>query len=536
MLEQLTSLLSPMLGGVIVAVAVMCFLIGRASTSGARRREEALKREVLDAKASVPQLESRLRNRDQQIVRLQEEVGDLNERGNDLLRQQDQLNSELLRAQREAKNLNSELNAVRGVRRSDDNLVVDGFEDELAGEPGDSPVVTQLKKTEALYEKLKDALIHRDERIEALEERLQQSPGEASSVDLELREAEPSTDTKTLEDKISDQAGIIDRLEEQLSGLRKEKEMLEDLASRRSRSNRALKDASAEIEARVPALEQQISERDQTIVAREASIKRYLDEIESAKSTIATRDATIETLSADLREKTGLLQTSDEREGALRSTITAREARIDALDRELSTTLGVVRNLERDVAAANDQIEAQRSAAESARLESEDSRVLLEKRQQSADADRVTAERDANARKREMEDLQSNLKQHQQWMEKLKASLEEKEKRGRESQRRLEEARAELDQANEQLRRHHEERQWAADAQHELEREIVSLKSRDEQIHAQLAEHAQTLSVYKSMLADRDFRIDSLEQALRAPLEVEEADDGSMRSAEQAAR
>ncbi|HEY5647541.1 MAG TPA: hypothetical protein VIS76_16435 [Pseudomonadales bacterium] len=515
MLEELTSVLSPMLGGVLVVIAVVCFLIGRASASGARRREEALKREVLDAKASVPQLESQLRNRDQQIVRLQEEVGSLNERSNDLLRQQDQLNTELLRARREAKNLDSELSAVRGARRSDDNLVVDGFEDELAGEPGNSAVVTQLKRTEALYERLKGALIQRDERIEALEERLRQPPGEASTIDHELHEPEPSTDTKTLEDKISDQRGIIDRLEEQLSGLRKEKEMLEDLASRRSRSNRALKDASAQIEARVPALEQQLTERDRTIVAREASIKRYLDEIESARSTIATRDASIDTLTADLREKTGLLETSDEREGVLRSTISAREARIDALDRELSTTLGVVRSLERDVADANERIEAQRYAAESARLEAEDRLVLLEKRQQSTDADRIAAERDAAARKREIEDLQSNLKQHQQWLEKLKTSLEEKETRGRESQRLLEAARAELDDANAQLRRHHEERQSAADEQHELEREIVSLRSRDEQIRAQLAEHAQTLSVYKSMLADRDFRLHSLDQAAR---------------------
>jgi len=61
---------SPLLFGAIAAVAVICFVIGRLSSAGARKREESLKREVLDVKASVPQLESGIRNRDQQIVPL----------------------------------------------------------------------------------------------------------------------------------------------------------------------------------------------------------------------------------------------------------------------------------------------------------------------------------------------------------------------------------------------------------------------------------------------------------------------------------
>ena len=124
---------------------------------------------MLDAKASVPQLESSVRNRDTQIARLQEEISDLNDRTNDLLRDQDKQANALRSAEREVKNLTSELNAVRGVRSAEDNLVMDGFEDEVAAEPGDSAIATQLKKTEALYEKLKGALIKRDERIEELE-------------------------------------------------------------------------------------------------------------------------------------------------------------------------------------------------------------------------------------------------------------------------------------------------------------------------------------------------------------------------------
>lgn len=569
MVEDLNTSLSPMLIGIAAVVAVVCFVIGRLSNAGAKKREESLKRDVLDAKASVPQLESGIRNRDQQISRLQEEIKDLNDRSNDLLRRQDAQNNELRRAQREVKNLTSELNAVRGVRRSEDNLVMDGFEDEAAGEPGDSPVVTQLKKTEALYDKLKGALIKRDERIEELE-RLLQGERPAADVDAISLEASPVAELKPLENRIGEQAGIIETLQEQLSALRKEKEMLEDLASRRSKSNRALKDATAEIEARVPELEKQIGERDQTIVAREASIKRLLGEVETAKSEIATRDTKIETLHADLETKTRLVETSEQRENALKSTIAAREERLAALDQELATTLGVVRSLEKDLETASGRITAQQSAVEklnaeiarrqqaettltgtirdrdfridaltadkqalektlaaareaarkageateALRHEAADSQRLFEKHQEAVTADRLVAEREAKALRREIDDLQSNLKQHQQWMEKLKGSLEEKENRSRENQRKLEALRVELETANEQLKARHEERQTAEDARHALEREIVSLTSRDEHTRAELAEHVQTLSVYKSMLADREFRIDALEQQL----------------------
>ena len=131
---------SPALIGAVGAAALIFFVIGRLSAAGNKKREESLKREVLDAKASVPQLESSVRNRDTQIARLQEEIGDLNDRTNDLLRDQDKQANALRSAEREVKNLTSELNAVRGVRSAEDNLVMDGFEDEVAAEPGDSAI------------------------------------------------------------------------------------------------------------------------------------------------------------------------------------------------------------------------------------------------------------------------------------------------------------------------------------------------------------------------------------------------------------
>jgi TolA-binding protein len=147
MLEELltNTTLSPVLIGVAAIAAIIAFVIGRLSNGGPRKREEALKRDLLDAKASVPQLESSVRNRDAQIARLTEEINEVSERASDLLREQDRQANALRSAEREVRNLTSELNAVRGIRTSDDNLVMDGFDDEVAAEPGDSKIATQLK-------------------------------------------------------------------------------------------------------------------------------------------------------------------------------------------------------------------------------------------------------------------------------------------------------------------------------------------------------------------------------------------------------
>lgn len=570
MLEQLlANLNSPALLGAIAAAAVVAFVIGRLSNSGARKREELLKREVLDAKASVPQLESSVRNRDTQIARLQEEISDLNDRTNELLRDQDKQANALRKAEREAKNLNSELNAVRGVRSADDNLVMDGFDDEVTAEPGDSATVTRLKKTEALYEKLKGALIKRDERIEELE-LLLSGEREADDASPFEREEVSSEETRALEAKLDAQKETIDGLTEQVSELRKEKEMLEDLANRRSKSNRALKDATAEVEAQVPALEQEIATRDETIQAREASIKRLLADVETTRADLAERESRIDTLDQELVSKNQSLEQSTARQKELESVVNRREERITALEAELDTTLERVQSLQGDVQTADQKLAEQQTAidginaqlaerdrAEEAlqhtirdrdfridalssekadlqqalntmqsekeraeraaleiRQETADQQQLTEKRQQAMNAERDVAERESAAHKREIEDLNASVKQHQQWMEKLKASLEEREARASAQQKRMDELTAELDAANEQLKKRHDERQIAEDARHELEREIVTLKSKAEAAQSEAGEQAQTVSVYKSMLADKDFQIEALEQEL----------------------
>jgi TolA-binding protein len=110
MLEEMTNMMfSPTVIGFVVA-AVLCFLAGRfLASGGARQREDTLKRDLLEAKASVPQLESTVRNREQLIARLEEEVQDLKVRTSESLQVQEEKTNALRRAERELKNLTSEL-------------------------------------------------------------------------------------------------------------------------------------------------------------------------------------------------------------------------------------------------------------------------------------------------------------------------------------------------------------------------------------------------------------------------------------------
>jgi chromosome segregation ATPase len=96
-------------------------------------------------------------------------------------------------------------------------------------------------------------------------------------------------------------------------------------------------------------------------------------------------------------------------------------------------------------------------------------------------------------------------------MGKLKESLSEREVRVKEQQARADQLMAQLDAANQQLKAMDDSRQNLETLKHELEREIVAQRSKAEQAEAALAEQMQAIKVFKSMIADRDFRIESLE-------------------------
>lgn len=562
MLDELTTnmMLSPTIIAGCVMAAVAIFSAGWfGKGAGAHKREAALKRDVLEAKRSIPQLESTVRNRDTQITRLEEELKDLNDRTNELHRSNAATTKELKGATREAKNLTSELAAVKGLSKDNSGFIMDGFDDEAAPESeGDSALQSQLNKTLALYEKLKTALIQRDERIEALES---QTP---DSSDLEIgTDSDDATDaqsgaTQELEQVIADRDQTIEALQSQITNIRNEKEMLEDLASRRSKSNRVLKDASTEAKSKLPKLEREIETVNQTVADREASIKRLLGEQEQTKQELSEQIDQRNALQAELETSRQQLEISSNQLSQLEASLNQREERITGLDRELvnsNETIAAVRSQMRaneqsaetqkiafDTEVQKLQELAQASATlqgtikdrnfridslqadnkklqdslSSTQREVTDTIAITNKRQEVAASEVNDSQQQLDALRREVEDLRANLSQREQWMDKLKESLNERETRLSELQARTETLSTELSTANEQLKSHEATRHELGSRTHEIEREIVAHKTKAQQAEGALQEQTQSINVLKSMISDRDFKIETLENDLLA--------------------
>ena len=548
-----------------VCAAVVFFFIGWiAKGSGANSRENELKRDILEAKRSIPQLESDVRNRDHRIARLEEELSELNDRTIALGRETEAKERELKGAEREAKNLTSEIAAIRGLSgRDDGNVLMDGFDDERAAPAeGESALQAQLKKTESLYEKLKGALISRDEEIEALKAKLESAASTLVSdqpAPAGHALADPDEDDDRIieaERALEAQKSVVADLQNQITELNKEKVMLEELASRRSKSNRALKTASAEAEARIPQLEQEIANREQTISDREASIKRLVDDLDSTRRSLSEREAELHTSAATLAAKEMELAAVAPKLEELNEGIRQRESRIENLDLSLAQAQATVEERaaelklarehlseqEEDMAATQAQLREQEQAAAALKnsikdrdfriedLESQilklkesltsaeqsatDTLALSDKRHAVVAAEVDDAQQQVTTLKRELEDLKSQLEQRDQWMAKLKESLSDREQRVNEQQERADQLIEQLDAANQRLAAMDDTRQQLESQKHELERELVAATTRTEQAEAALEEQVQSVNLYKNMIADRDFRIESLESDL----------------------
>jgi len=550
--------LSPILIAAGVGIAVVCFFIGwMAKGSGANRRETELRREILEAKGSIPQLESSVRNRDTQISRLQSDLQETSDRATELMRANDGKERELRGVAREVKNLTSELSAIRGHKGSDgNNVIMDGFEDDTVSESeGSSPLESQLKKTEALYEKLKGALIARDERIDKLEAELADTsePDESTSTVVEHAQEHLDDESQALQRRLDDQLALVADLQNQVSDLNKEKVMLEELASRRSKSNRALKNSSAEAEARIPGLEASITEREEIIADREASIKRLLDDLETTRKSLAERETQLQSAESQVAAAREELQAMQPKLTEIEERVANREDQISSLDAELTLATKNVSDRKGELDAAREHISEQEaeiaesqtalreqeqaaaslknairdrefkietletevrdltSSLSSAQNSADETLELSDKRHAVVAAEVGDAQQQVATLKREIDDLQSQLEQRDQWMSKLKDSLSDREVRVTEQQDRADQLMAQLDGANKQLKAMDETRQDLESRKHELETELVANRSKVEQAEAALEEQLQATNVFKSMIADRDFRIESLE-------------------------
>ncbi len=495
----------PLLAGLLSGL--VCLWLGwTIKGMGARRRENALKQEVLAAKASVPQLESNLRNREQQLERLQEQVKDLNKDNAEQASQREAAERELRTAQRQVTNLTSEVNAVKGVSKDADSMVIDGFDDETAHEAEDeSPVVARLKKTEAAYEKLKAALIKRDDRILALEDQLAAKPVGAAADNENGDFAAEATALKT---QVKNQLETIGELESQVADLRQDKEMLEELANRRSKSNRALKEASAEIQGQVPALQQEIEQQLQTVKDREASISRLLKEVETVKFDLSAEQGESQRLREEVDLKNQSLEAALAQVDAHNSLLEEREARIAEIDAQLSASREEIINLQRVITVADQRIDGLQEKADQleqvTRQRAELEEVVANRNQQlgtlQADIDRLlAAEIEAKEAARtaaaeikrfelEVEDLKAGLAQQERWTEKLKGSLQERDAKNEALGRSLEGLKSKLASADAELEYQRTEQQMLESDKRHLEEEIKSARDRAEHAGAALAE------------------------------------------------
>jgi chromosome segregation ATPase len=519
MLEDLLTEMTLSLAASGAGLAVVCFItgwLGKGYRAGNTAAE--LKREIFEAKRSIPHLESNARNGELQITRLLEDIQELNDRSGELLRVNEDADRHLKTAQRENKQLTSEIAAIRGLRSDTASVIMDGFDDEIEPDnEASSASEIKLRKMEALYEKLKSALISRDEQIESLQEELKSASHPANPTDdlaPSLDAPDPEIATRELEDTVKRRDETIAELQKQAAELSKEKDMLEDLASRRAKSNRNLKADTADTKARIPDLEREIADRQQTITDREASIRRLLEDVESVRKDLTERQTELEQVRTDLQGNTRALEAGRLRIKELEASIRQRDEQIGELDRELA---GACRNLE------------QKEDAHSS-LESELSKTLQQSKLQAAEVTAAAGNAQTHVRnlERELEDARSQLQQREQWMARLKGTLNEREQKLAEQSSRADQLLDQIDAANQQARRIDDTRQSIDSEKRKLEQQLAGQQEKADKAETALEEQVQSSNVSQGMIADRDLKIEALENELLVLLQSQAGAPGAV--------
>ena len=489
--------------------AIVCFAVGWLGRSaGVKRREEEHKRDVLEAKSSIPQLESMVRKRESEVSRLELEVKELTDHNGELSATVGAKDHDLRSSVREAKNLRSELDAVKGTRVESGNVIMDGFEDENAANTADSQLQAQLEKSQALYDKLKQALIERDERIDQLEGQLldSSSASEAPQPQLELAEPELASvapaGTESANAEVAGLQAAVERLQTQLQESQAERDMLADMAKRRSESNHALKEASAEVQAQLPQLEQDLAERDETISNREASIKRLLDELEETKAAKSQLEDQTASLSTELTEREAEAAEFESKFATLQFSLSQREERITILGGDIDN---LRQELEQSRAAAATLREAAAAELASATAAVDQQQQAMGEREAQLTAELGEQQQQRSKLVREIEDLQANLQQREKWIGKLKESLSEREAQSRQLEARALDAESAL-QAAPQSQPDTAGVEQAAEAR-ASDRKLAAAEAETARTRAQLKELEQSLAVYKNAVADHEVNI-----------------------------
>jgi chromosome segregation ATPase len=561
---------SPALMAIAAAIGLVCLWLGwNFNGMGAKRRETALKQELLAAKSSLLQLESTVRSRDQQAEHIQVESKELKKNNAELNLTLDNKDKEIRTTARQIHNLTSELDIVKGGSKEADSMIMDGFDDEVADDtPVESPLAGQLKKMETAYEKLKGALVKRDDRIDELEERLQNNTTAPDGIvdEEEGVSDEVAGEAVELRRQLVHRDEKIEDLHSQVTDLRQEKEMLEDIASRRSKTNRALKDAGAEIKERLPALEREIQAHESAIADHEASISRLLNDLQTAEKEGTRQQGEVLRLQTESEANSVELASKQDQVDQLQSSIGQREQQIASLNTALAESQQSVVNAERQLETAKHlaheqdeqsqltsgkllaaeqsvagletdidkrdqklvrlttEIEKVNGSLGTAQSQISESQAVSDKQMGSANDDLADARRQITQLKSEIEDQGANLSQQMQWMSKLKETLAERESRNGDLQEKADGLSAQLETSNEALKSAQTARKAIETENSTTERSVAENQAKIEEAESIVAEQQLSNSVYTNIIADRDSKIEALKQDLEQQQGAETSD------------
>ncbi len=350
MLEELIEnhLLLPLIAVAALVLAVISFRLGWAFKAfGANRREVSLQRDVRDAKASVPLLESNIRSREQLVARLQDELQAQKERSVRLQTEHAERERQLKNAQTEVRHLTHELHAIKGKSVDSRDIDLEALASETGLAPGESSLLAdKLRVTEQLYDKLKAALIERSQRVEELERLVRDgestnSPGDPSVLS--------SAEVDALQRQLDQRNRSVTELNAQVAQLKQEKDMVEALAQKRSKSNRSLKDSKSDVEAKKLELEQAVEEHQKTIVDRELSIHRLLSEVQVVRKNLRDSVEEAHRLNRANLNAGEALTEALAKQHSLEQTISQHETRLHLQQEELEQAHSAIARLEQEM-------------------------------------------------------------------------------------------------------------------------------------------------------------------------------------------
>ncbi|MCZ6711332.1 MAG: hypothetical protein O7B25_13310, partial [Gammaproteobacteria bacterium] len=430
-----------------------------------------------------------------------------------------------------------------------DKVIVDGFDDDEPDTSEDSKLSAQLKKTQALYEKLKQGLLKRDEQIEQLQDQLGARSNLPEATAPELK-AEFDAASNELREKITACQSTIDKLRTELRESRDEKDMLADMAKRRSQNNQALKQAGADANAERQKLEVEIETLSKTIGDREASIKRLLGEVAQLKATNETQQQQLTKLTADVAAHQQVLDQRDERIRALDSSLTEQQTHITALGQELHDThielQGTTATLQaREQTIAQQQAQADLTAEQVTQLREAGS-VVAREHASAADATTKAHDLAASALNDKIEDREIKIQALSTQIDSMHTALNKLNLDAESFRQQASNAQALIEEQNKKLNAELSDSRRQADllareahkAPHTEPRDMTerdalqleireqakaheisenAVRERDQQISmttakleragAELTEQHQCINVYKSVVQDQDFKL-----------------------------